>query len=352
MTTGFERLGALMQGQLPDRVPVCCNLLEQGARELGMSIQEYYTKGEHVAEGQIRLREKYGYDFVSAFFYTGMILTYLGCERMIYDEAGPPNVGEMILQNEKDIEDLEIPTDLGALPAFEEQRKAIEILRSEYGGRYPIQTAVVSSFSLPAVLMGMDRWMELLFFGSESLRNELLQKCSVFCGRLTRLLLDTGVDMVSYGNPVASVDVITEKQFHKMALPWIKADVKEMGGTERITYFNGGGRINPTINTLIEEVGFGAYYINPLDDVAEAKQIVNGRGLSSGVINDIHMITWSRAEVEEEVKRIMLAGAPGGGFVFGTLVMPMAIPEENIRAMLEAAYRYGDYAGFLNGAAS
>ena len=39
----------------------------------------------------------------------------------------------------------------------------------------------------------------------------------------------------------------------------------------------------------------------------------------------------------------MAAGAPGGGFLFGTLVMPLCIPEEKIKTMLEAAFRYGQY---------
>jgi hypothetical protein len=50
MTTGMDRVGALMRGELPDRVPVCCNLLEQGAQELGLSVREYYGDGEHVHE--------------------------------------------------------------------------------------------------------------------------------------------------------------------------------------------------------------------------------------------------------------------------------------------------------------
>jgi uroporphyrinogen decarboxylase len=34
-------------------------------------------------------------------------------------------------------------------------------------------------------------------------------------------------------------------------------------------------------------------------------------------------------------------GKPGGHFLFGTGVMPMAIPEANIKVMLDAAFEYG-----------
>jgi uroporphyrinogen decarboxylase len=36
-------------------------------------------------------------------------------------------------------------------------------------------------------------------------------------------------------------------------------------------------------------------------------------------------------------------GKPGGGFIFGTLLMPYAIPEDNIRAMMTAARQHGRY---------
>jgi uroporphyrinogen decarboxylase len=62
------------------------------------------------------------------------------------------------------------------------------------------------------------------------------------------------------------------------------------------------------------------------------------------VINDIMLLEWSPEEIRAEVKRMIAAGKPGGKFLFGTLVMPYNIPEENIRTMLAAAYEYGSFA--------
>ena len=68
---GWQRIQAVASGQLPDRIPVFCNLFEQGATELGLSIREYYSKPENVAEGQLRLRRKYDYDNLWGAFYVG-----------------------------------------------------------------------------------------------------------------------------------------------------------------------------------------------------------------------------------------------------------------------------------------
>jgi len=342
MLNGMQRFGALMEGKLPDRVPVVCNLLEQGANEMGLSIREYYSRGEYVAEGQLKLREKYGYDTLWGFHYIARQAELLGSRKTIYVDNGPPNVGHLIINDYDDIEKLQIPDDLSELPAFQGLLKTIEILKREQGGKYPILSAVTASFSLPAILMGIDKWLTLFLTGPEIIRNELLEKCSDFCRKMIRALRDAGIDMISYANPVATASFITAEQFKELALEWVMKDINEVG-PQGIVYFNGGGKLNPMIDTILENTNIGAYYISPQDDLSEAKQIIKGRALLTASINDIKLVSWSPEEIDLEVKRIMNAGAPGGGFIFGTLLMPYLIPEENIKAMLTAAYKYGKY---------
>ncbi len=62
MMNGMERVVAAANGETSDRIPIFRNLFDQGARELGMSMREYYSNGEYVAEAQLKMREKYGYD--------------------------------------------------------------------------------------------------------------------------------------------------------------------------------------------------------------------------------------------------------------------------------------------------
>jgi uncharacterized protein (UPF0335 family) len=59
-----------------------------------------------------------------------------------------------------------------------------------------------------------------------------------------------------------------------------------------------------------------------MDSIKEARNMIAHRGLLAAAINDIPLINQSKQEIRAEVKRIMKEGAPGGGFIFGTLVMP------------------------------
>lgn len=339
---GSQRFEALMNGQLPDRVPVACNMLEQGARELGLSIKEYYSRGEYVAEGQLRLREKYGYDLLWGGHYTAKDAELLGSKKTIFVDNGPPNVGHLVARKTEEMEKLVIPEDIYSHPGFQEELTTIEILKKELGGRYPVASFVVGSFSMPPILMGMDKWLDIILTGPVSLRRSVLEKCSDYCLKRVTALRRAGVDMISYSNPMATTAFLSPTQFEDLALEWIEKDFNAFG-PHGMVYFNGGGRLNPFIDAIIRKTNVGAVYIHPFDNVVEAKKLIDGRALLAAPINDIQLIRWSRPEIEFEVERIMTAGADGGGFIFGTLVMPFGIPEDNIRIMLEAAYRYGTY---------
>lgn len=340
--TGMERLSAAINGTLADRIPVFCNLLDQGAKELGLSLEEYYSSGEHVAEAQLRMRAKYGYDCLWSLFYVGKEAELLGCRKMIYAKDGPPNVGEMIIRKYDDISRLQVPDDISSHPAFAEELKCLRILKAETGGKYPVCAYLTASMTMPALLMGMEKWMQLLMLGPHDLRDELLAKCSDFFRKQIAAYRAAGANVLVYSNPFGSTDFIPRKFFNDLSLPWMERDLGP-GGTAGVVYYCGSARFNNVIDTVIRRLGIGVFYLSPMDDVTEGKRLVAGRGLTCGVINDIMLMEWSREEIRAEVKRIIEAGKPGGKFLFGTLVMPYNIPEENIRTMLEAAYEYGRF---------
>ena len=341
--TGMERLQALLSGQRPDRIPINVNLVDQGARELGLSLQDYYAKGERVAEGQLRMRAKYGYDLLLGMFYSALDAELMGCRQLIYATDGPPNVGHLVIKKPDDIRKLTPPADLYSHPRFHELASCIKTLKQESAGQWPVVGVVTASFSLPAMLMGVGAWLDLLLNGDAILRELLLQKCAAFASDKILALREAGADLIIYTNPLASATFILPAQFRQLALPWTLKDL-EQNGPNGIVFFNGGGVINPILADLKKHSGIGAYYLNPFDDIAEARQLLGPEPLIVGAINDIKLIDWTPEEIEQDVERIMLAGNKAGNFIFGTLLMPYGIPEHNIRTMIKAAIKYGSFA--------
>ncbi len=340
MTTALERLFLTAQGIPTDRIPVFCNMLEQGAIELGLPLKEYYSKGEYVAEGQLRLQKKYGHDNVWGLFYVGKEAELLGCRNIIYASDGPPNVGDMVVRTLDDIEKLKVPDDITSHPAFAEIKICMDILRRECAGRIPICAYVTSSMTLPAILMGMEKWLDLLMNGPAEARDLMLEKCNQFFRKEIRAYREAGANVLVYANAFGSLDIIPERFFRELSLPWIRRDLEE-GGVEGVVYYCGGARMNPVIDQVYQATGIGTFYLSPLDDIATGKGIINGRALCGGVINDIELIDWTPEQVRMEVKRMLQAGMPGGKFFFGTILMPMSVPEQNIHAMIDAAIEFG-----------
>jgi uroporphyrinogen-III decarboxylase len=263
MITGMQRLLAAIDGSDADRIPVFCNLLDQGARELGLSLEEYYSRGEYVAEGQLKMREKYGYDNVWSLFYVGKEAELLGCKSIMFAKDGPPNVEDYVIRSLDDVHRLEIPSDITAHPAFDEPLKCLRILRAEAGGTNPICAYLTASMALPALLMGMEKWMELLFLGPPEVRDELLAKYHDFFVKELSAYRCAGADVLIYSNPFGSTDIVPMKYFMEHALPWIERDIQAVG-TQGIVYYCGMAAFNPVLDIVLERTGIGTYYLSPL----------------------------------------------------------------------------------------
>ncbi|MGE5504056.1 MAG: uroporphyrinogen decarboxylase family protein [Actinomycetota bacterium] len=340
MTSGVDRLAAAAAGHPCDRIPVFCNLLDQGAREMGVPMRTYYQSPELVAEAQLRMRERWGYDNLWSLFYVGKEAEFFGCRDILFADDGPPNVAEFVIGEPADIARLHVPDDIFGHPAFDSARRCIGILRAESGGRWPICAYLTASMSLPAMLMGMDKWLALLMMGPFDLRDALLEKCSDFFRKQVAAYRAAGADVLLYSNPFGSLDIVTPRMFRQLSLPWMKRDLGPVGVKDMV-YYCGSARINKVMEDVISELGMSAFYISPLEDVAEAKRIAAGRALIAGTIDDIKIANWTPDQVRAEVRRVIEAGMPGGRFLFGTLLMPLSIPEINIAALLDAAFDAG-----------
>jgi uroporphyrinogen decarboxylase len=340
--TPLEIFDAALNGTPAPRIPIFCNLFDQGPRELGMTQKEYYANGEWVATGQLKLRERYGYDNVWSLFYVGREVELLGYQDILYAEDGPPNIADFVIKSYDDIAKLEVPDDITAHPVWAETAKCLKILKQEVGATHPICAYVTASTTLPTMLMGMDKWLELLLTGPVDIRDELLRKCSDFFQREIAAYRAAGANILIYATPFGSQSFLDRKRFNAIAMPWMQRDLQP-GGVTNVVYLCGMAPFNSVIRQVMDELGIGVYYISPLSDLGEAKAIIGTDGLTCGVIDDIKMIHWTPEQTRAEVKRLCEIGMRDQHFLLGTALMPMAVPETNIRAMLDTAFEYGRY---------
>jgi uroporphyrinogen decarboxylase len=290
----LQRLVAAIEGRPADRIPVFCNLLDQGARELGVSPKAYFADGELVAEAQLRMRAKYGYDNVWSLFYVGREAELLGCHGMVYSDEGPPNVGHMVMKTMADVDKVVVPADVSTHPAFEQPKRCLSVLKREVGGRHPICAYLTSTMTLPAMLLGMEKWMPVLLGPATAEREALLAKCHEFFVKEVRAYREAGADVLIYANPFASTDIMPARFIREVALPWVERDIQAVG-PEGMVFYCGGARVVPTIEAVLARTGLRAFYLSPLEDLVEAKRLIGSKALCCGVLNDIKLLRGSPA---------------------------------------------------------
>ena len=254
----FERVVTVLQGGIPDCVPVFPVLLQQGAAELNLSLPEYFSCGKNWASGQLRLWQRYGHDCVFGIPHVVEDATAFGASLM-YFENGPPGVGRMVIKSYEDWFNLEVP-DPAEIPDLVETLLAIEWLKAQVGGEVPVAGACIAPFSLPSMLMGTEQWMRLLFLEPPEVRAEVMPQIlnitTEFCVRWANLQLEVGADAVVLADGMASAAVITRNQFIDLALPSVRNTLARINGP---VIHEGVGDIYPMLDLLVDTGAGGVF---------------------------------------------------------------------------------------------
>lgn len=337
--TPAERTAVTMGFEEPDRVPLFLLFTTYGAKELGLSIRDYFSRPEYVAEGQMRLQKKFGGDCLNPFCYAAVEVEAWGGE-VIFAEDGPPNAGLPPIRSPEEIESLEVPL-VEESPGLLFGLRTIELLKKQVGDDVPIMGSVVSPFSLPVMQLGFDAYLDLLY-GEPDLFWTLMKKNEEFCVEWANAQVEAGATAVGYADPLASPDMIPPDLYRRTGfvvarrtIPRIEAGVATSLASARAL---------PIIDDLAGtgSVGVG---VSAFDDLATVKRQCAGRLTVLGNLNAIEMRRWTPAQAEAEVKRAIAAAGPGGGFVLSDNhgEIPWQVPENVLMAIAAAVRKWGNY---------
>jgi uroporphyrinogen decarboxylase len=339
LMNSMQRTLTTLGHQEPDRVPLFLLTTMHGAREVGLSIEEYFSRAENVIEGQMRLLQKYRSDSLYAFFHASIEVEAWG-GTTIFSADGPPVCGAPVIERPEDIDTLQAP-DVMSAPGLRRVLDTISALKARVGDTVPIIGVAISPFSLPVMQMGFDSYLDLIH--EQRARFERLMQANIdFSVAWANAQLAAGATAICYFDPLSSTTNIprelyleTGQQVAKRALAGIKgATATHMAS----------GRCLPIIGD-IADTGTAVVGVSTLEDLATLKAAAKGRVSLLGNLNGIEMRRWTPAEAEAEVKRAIAAAGRGGGFILGDNhgEIPCQVTEETLLAIREAVDRWGRY---------
>lgn len=335
----IDRINSVMDFKEPDYIPLFFTLTYHGARELNMSIYDYFRKPENVAKGQLIMNNKYKFDCLSPFYYSALETEAFGGEVIFRDEC-PPNAGAPFIKSREDIMKLEIPN-VQDTRCLQKCLTTISILKSETKGRILVVGSVTSPFSLPIMQMGFDKYIELLYEDEEGF-NVLMKKNVEFCVEWAKAQLKAGADAISFADPMASTDILSKELYIKKGYNIDKKVINELGCS--VAFGLASTRCLPVID-LLKNIGADVITASYNDNLSLVRKIAGKDIVISGNINGLDMSNWNAEDVNINVKDTIRRAGKKPGFILSdsTGEIPWQINDDILYELVESARKWGKY---------
>jgi uroporphyrinogen decarboxylase len=337
--SSIDRVFTALGHAEPDRVPLFLLVTMHGAKELGLSIQEYFSSADNVVEGQLRLRRKFGHDCLVPFFYGAVEYEAFGGQAVFSDD-GPPNAGAPVIRTRQDIFDLEVP-DIGRDPRLQAGLEATRRLAEAAAGQVPVVGTIIGPYSLPVMLMGFERYLDLIHDDPEGFER-LMAVTKRFGVAWANAQLAAGATAIGCADPLAAVNLTEHGLYHRTGYPVLVDTIEQIQGAVALSLASGRtlGRIDSYVRA-----GAAAIGASNQDDLAELKRRCAGRISILGNLNGVAMASWTPAQAEQAVRGCIRDAAPGGGFVLADThgEIPFQVSDEVLFAIVEAVRRWGRY---------
>jgi len=337
--TSMERVLTTLGHREPDRVPLFLLLSLHGAKELNISIREYFSQADHVVEGQFRLREKYQNDCIYAFFHAPIETEAWGGE-VIFTDDGPPNSGAPLIKDFSRIRSTRVPS-VKDSKGLQRVCEAISKIKAKIGDSAPIIGVAMSPFSLPVMQMGFDKYLDLMYLHPDEF-NILMQMNEAFCVEWSNAQLAAGATAICYFDPVSSPTIIPREKYLETGYLVAKRTLSQIQGPTA-THFASGRCLE--ILDDVATTGTAVAGVSALEELSRLKELAKGKITLLGNLNGIDMRNWTPEQAETEVREAIRKAGAGGGFILSDNhgEIPFQVQDETLMAISDAVMKWGKY---------
>lgn len=341
--TPFQRVMTLLEGKLPDRVPVIPQVTYTTAQITGVGLKEALHNPVKTAEALLAGQRELGYDGIYVGWESSfnLLAEAMGCT-MRFPENSVPQVAEHVVKSLDDVDKLEIPDPLesGRLPLH---MQMVKLVKDEVNEKIPLFAYTPGPFTLAGQLAGVNLLM-MATIRNVSFVNKLLRVALQASIRYALANIEAGVDVIVTADPTASGSLISPKTFATFAAPQLKLIVEAVERAGAIASLHICGKTTPMLE-LMAETGTAILELDHLVNLVEAKKQIGEDIILMGNLNPTELLlSGTPLAVEAAAKSCIESVGREGRFILssGCEVPPLA-PLENIRAMVTAAKKYGQF---------
>jgi len=340
--TSLERTLAVLDHQIPDRVPVALHNFLMACHMTGGDFSQILRSGEMLAEAQLAAWREFGHDMIMHENGVCAEAEAMGCG-ILYPARGASHVEDPVIKSAEDIDKLEIPDPETTFP-LNEMLKTTRILAKETGGKvFILGRADQGPMALAAALWGPENF--LLAAADPDMRPQvlkLLEKCTrmnIVYGEAQARAGAHGTSIGSYGH-----SLISTKMYDELEFPGDKAFCDAMRSIGCRSFVHSCGDETKLVPNLVA-TGADCLELDPKTHPVACKRGIQGKTSVLGML-DPHgvLLRGDVREIREHTLAIMRVMAPGGEFLMGPgCALPPNTPPDSIHTVMECARKEGAY---------
>ena len=332
--TGKERIEAVLKGEWPDKRPVMLHNFMMVAREAGITMKEYRSNPQSAARAHIEAVEKYGLDGVLFDIDTATLAAAAGVP-VDYPLDEPARCSGPALTAIEEIDDREA-VDISKNEYVQVWLESCRIIKNYFGDEILVRgNCDQAPFSLASMMRSPEEWMMDLLMDEEYVF-KLLDYCLDISQQFIRLMVETGVDMISNGDSPAGPDMISPEMYRKFAVPYEKRLVETAHELNMPYLLHICGNTDTILQDMVE-TGLDAIELDYKTDIKKVYEVCKDKVVLFGNIDPSGIIALGTPDqVEAHVKELLAIYKDSPRIVVNAgCAIPAFTPPENIKRLVE-----------------
>lgn len=334
-----DRVIKLFKREPIDYIPVFSgygNITIHGLEENNWNFSEIHTDAEKMAHVAASTFKMFGFECAVVPFDVGVEAEALGSKVNYYSHRTDivyPTISEPVAQKVVDLE-IKAPADLANAGRIPVVTKAIEILKREIGQQVAIGSWVLGPYTLAGQLVDLSDLSKSAFKRMD-LVGEVLEKLADILIAIIQIYKQAGADYITVREMGAGSDVLSPRIFQQLVRPPLE---RLFSAIESPSVLHMCGDTDNIVEQMAS-CGADAISVERKNHVEESRRKLGPDALIFGDLDAYNvLVKGTPADVDSAVKDAIERGV--NAVWPGCDIWPLA-PKENMRAMVDAARKYG-----------
>lgn len=330
---------AAVNGANADCQPFTMILSLYGASLIKADTSVYYRNPNLWFDGQRAVVDTFDPDILITPLSFPIEAEAFGSE-LVFLNKSTPNTRKPIISSLSQIDQLPTP-DFDHSQSIQFLLKCTDLLSESYKGQRAIASPILSPTDLPALLMGIEMWIDTLFFHPSEVE-KIMKKSVEHFVRLGNEFIARGATFLVVSINFTTPMIITENIF-QMLLPYLENAFSQIKGP--IVIHNGGSKIVPFIDRFAKLPNVVAFVLEPTESFEEARRIIGNDVVLMGNLDGPNFVKLTNEKAKEETLKILNNRKDDKHFIFATsnADIPYDTPVEVILTVVDTIRNFKKY---------